>query len=41
MTSDNTNIVAYKAVYMIPSPSPFVHIVVVLQQVVRGNSLLM
>jgi hypothetical protein len=41
MTSHNTSIVAYKAVYMIPIPSPFVYIVMVLQQVVYGNWLLM
>jgi hypothetical protein len=37
MTSNNRSTVAYKAVYMIPSPSPFVYIVAVLQQVVGGN----
>jgi hypothetical protein len=41
MTSDNTSIVDYKAVYMIPIPRPFVYIVMVLQQVVYGNWLLM
>ena len=40
MTTDNTSIVANKAVYMILIPSPFVYIVMVLRQVVCGNWLL-